>query len=465
MLIDTHAHLDFPQYEEDREEVLQRALAAGVRHIIAVGIDLDSSQRCLELSRTHPWIYATVGIHPQSLKDLNPAQEEEAYQILRGLVEENRDRIVAWGEIGLDYYRDYSPRERQMRALRRQLELASELSLPVIIHCREAQEDVLRIIREADGWLKGVFHCFSGDERMAREALELGFYISFAGPLTYPNARRLQEVAKGLPLERIVLETDAPFLAPQSFRGRRNEPAYISHTAERLAELRGLSLEDISRITSLNASQLFGIGEIDRRGRIVYPIRDSLYLNLTNRCTNNCTFCVRKDTMFVKGHNLRLLREPEVEELWEAIVEADPGRYKEVVFCGLGEPTLRLPVLREIASRLKAQGIRVRLNTNGHANLIHKTNVVPQLADRLDAISISLNADTAEKYYRLCQPLYGPETYQQVIDFIRESKRYIPEVIVTVLDMPWIIDLERCRQIAEEELGVRFRIREYNVVG
>jgi len=196
-----------------------------------------------------------------------------------------------------------------------------------------------------------------------------------------------------------LLETDAPFLTPQPRRGKRNEPAFVTYAADKLAEIKGLSSRDIARITSLNASLLFGIGGKDKTAKIVYQIRKSLYLNLTNRCTNNCCFCVRNDTTYVKGHNLKLSQEPSIEELWQATTAEDPGRYQEVVFCGLGEPTLRLEVIKEIARRLKTRGIRVRLNTNGQGNLIHARNILPELEGLIDAISVSLNAEDKEKYY------------------------------------------------------------------
>ena len=465
MLIDTHAHLDFPDYEPDREQVIQRASDAGIQYIITVGTDLASSKKSCELSQSYPQIYASIGIHPHEVKELGP-DPSDIYDVLKGLVRQGKGKVIAWGEAGLDYYRDYSPREVQEREFRHQVRIAQELDLPLIIHARQAHDEVLKILNEEAGpRLRGVFHCFSGDERIAKEVLGLGFYISLAGPLTYPNSHKLQRLAKMLPTDRLLLETDAPFLTPQPRRGKRNEPAFVTYAADKLAEIKGLSSRDIARITSLNASLLFGIGGKDKTAKIVYQIRKSLYLNLTNRCTNNCCFCVRNDTTYVKGHNLKLSQEPSIEELWQATTAEDPGRYQEVVFCGLGEPTLRLEVIKEIARRLKTRGIRVRLNTNGQGNLIHARNILPELEGLIDAISVSLNAEDKEKYYHLCHPIFGLDTYDQVKEFIRGAKRYIPQVGVTVLDMPWEIDLSKCQEIAEKELGVSFRIREYNILG
>jgi TatD DNase family protein len=186
-------------------------------------------------------------------------------------------------------------------------------------------------------------------------------------------------------------------------------------------------------------------------------------LNITNRCTNECRFCVRFFSYFVKGHNLKLKKEPAVQEVLEAI-EAYRGKFKEVVFCGLGEPMLRLEVIKEVSKVLKERGIYVRLNTNGQANLIHGRNILPELKGLIDEISVSLNTENSALYDKFCPSQFGPGTYEKVKEFIREARYFIPLVSVTALDMPGV-DMEACRRVAEEELGVKFRKRQYNVVG
>lgn len=195
---------------------------------------------------------------------------------------------------------------------------------------------------------------------------------------------------------------------------------------------------------------------------IVYKIRNSLYLNPTQRCTARCAFCHRVDDPVVKGYNLRLRSEPSARELIRAI--GDPARFDEVVFCGYGEPTLRLDVIKEVARAVKQAGGRVRLNTNGHGNLIHRRNILPELAGLVDAVSISLNADNAEKYADLCRPAFGPKTHDAVLEFIKEAKRHIPDVTVSVVRLP-AVDVEACERIARETLGVKFRVRELDAVG
>jgi len=296
---------------------------------------------------------------------------------------------------------------------------------------------------------------------MARTLIEKGFLISIAGPVTFPKAEALREVVRQVPIEHLLVETDAPYLAPVPMRGKRNEPAFVRHTAEAIAKIKGLTLEDVGRITSFNAMQLFGMGTMPERGQITYPIRNSLYLNITNRCTSACTFCVRYYTDFVKGHNLRLREEPTADQLIKEI--GDPKRYDEIVFCGYGEPLLRLDVVKAVAAEVKRLGGRVRIDTNGHANLIHKRNVLPELAGLVDAVSVSLNAHNAEVYGKLSQPQFGAPAYEAVKAFIREAKKYIPDVTATVVTAPGV-DVEACKKIVDE-LGAKFRVRELDVVG
>jgi TatD DNase family protein len=456
MLIDTHAHLEMREFKEDLDDVIKRAHDAGVEYIVTIGTTIESSRDAVLLADKYDSVYAAIGIHPHEVKDiLHPA-----YDIIRHFAQHSK--VVAYGEIGLDYHYEHSPRSDQKRKFRDMLREARELDLPIIVHDREAHEDTLRIISEE--WspeLGGVMHCFSGDVSMARKMVEMGFSLSIAGPVTFPKAESLRDVVREIPIEHLLIETDAPYLAPQPVRGKRNEPAFVRHTAEAIARIKGLTFEDVARITSFNAMQLFGIGTVPARGQITYPIRNSLYLNITNRCTAACTFCVRYHTDFVKGHNLRLRDEPGAQELIREI--GDPKKYAEIVFCGYGEPLLRLDVVKAVAAEVKRLGGRVRIDTNGHANLIHRRNVLPELAGLIDAVSVSLNAQNAELYYKVSQPKFGMETYEAVKDFIRESNKYIPDVTATVVSLPEV-DIDACREIANS-LGAKFRVREYNVVG
>jgi len=240
-------------YEEDLGEVLSNALAAGVTRVVTIGIDVKSSLRALELAERYEWIYCSIGLHPHNAKDLTP-------EILLKLGDlANEAKVVAWGEIGLDFFKKYSPPEQQVQAFSDQLDRAMERGLPVIIHSREANDQVLEIIRQKGKSQRGVMHCFSGDYDMAMRFIELGYLISIPGVVTYPNAQNVREVAKRVPIEYLLLETDAPFLAPVPKRGRRNEPQFLVYTARKVAETREMDLQDLARCTTENARRLFRI--------------------------------------------------------------------------------------------------------------------------------------------------------------------------------------------------------------
>jgi len=458
MFFDSHAHLNDPALDADREAVLVRAREAGVTEILNVAADPErwTADTAFRGPSGGPEIAAAVGLHPHDAAAWNRATVRKLERLLDG------GGVRAVGEIGLDFhYRNAAP-AAQEEAFRGQLRLARERNLPVIVHSRKAEERTMEILAaETGGSASGVIHCSSGGAAMARRALEMGWFLSFSGTVTFPNAAALRVLARELPLERILIETDTPYLAPQPRRGRRNEPAYVVHVAEVLARETGLSLADVARITRHNAMQLFGVGSPGAEGRIAYAIRDALYLNITNRCTNRCGFCVRYATDYVKGHNLRLLGEPSAAEVIRAV--GDPRAYREVVFCGYGEPLLRLDLVKEVAAWIKSRGGRVRINTNGHAELIHGRDVLPELAGLVDAFSVSLNAENEEQYQTLCRPRFGPGTYAVVLAFVRKA-RAVAEVTVTVVGLPEV-DVEACRELAEKELQVGFRLRYYDRVG
>lgn len=253
-LIDTHAHLDIDSFDTDREQVIKRAFDSGVSVIVNASFDLPSSRRSVALAAKYPGIYALVGIHPHDVGGVADNYLEE----LGGLAKS--PAVVALGEIGLDYYRDLSPRPAQQKVFREQLALARELEMPVVIHDRDAHRDVMDILRR-DGVPRrgGIMHCYSGSWEMARECMKLGFYISFAGPVTFPNSARLKEVAAKLPLDRMLVETDCPYLAPQAHRGKRNEPAYVRFVVEEIARLREISPDQVAKAVLINAANILGI--------------------------------------------------------------------------------------------------------------------------------------------------------------------------------------------------------------
>jgi TatD DNase family protein len=254
MLIDSHSHLEMPAFREDLEQVIQRAKASSVEYIFTVGTEKKDWNRALELAHSHPSVYAILGVHPHNAREI----DAETYPTLRKLCAE--EKVRAYGEIGLDFYRNLSPREVQLKRFREQIQFAKELGLPVVVHDREAHQETLEILKsEKADECGGIIHCFSGDYKMAKECIEMGFFISISGSITFKNAGGFQEVVKQIPLDFLLIETDAPFLAPVPFRGKRNEPSYVRYTAQKVAEIKKVSLEKVAEVTTKNALRVYGL--------------------------------------------------------------------------------------------------------------------------------------------------------------------------------------------------------------
>lgn len=255
-LFDSHCHVDEEKFDTDREDVLMRMAEAGVTRYAVIGSDMATSRHAADFAAAHPQCYAAVGIHPHEAKGFVP----EDLQTLKQWTQE--EKVVAIGEIGLDYYYDLSPREVQLDVCQQQMELAWELSLPVAYHVRDAHQDMLDLMKKHRAHLTGgIIHCFSGSWEIAKEYLKLGYYISFAGPVTFKKAPKLQEAAVNVPLDRLLIETDSPYLAPEPVRGRRNEPTNVRYVAEKIAALRGIPLEELAQATTSNAMAVYRIGQ------------------------------------------------------------------------------------------------------------------------------------------------------------------------------------------------------------
>ncbi|UTR12432.1 TatD family hydrolase [Evansella sp. LMS18] len=254
MLFDTHVHLNADQFEEDIEQVIERANEAGVSKMTVIGFDEKTINKAMELTENYDFIYAAVGWHPVEAIDLN----DDYLNWIRDLA--SHPKVVAIGETGLDYHWDKSPKEVQKEAFRKQIQLAKDVKLPIIIHNRNADEDVVQILKEEKAEeTGGIMHCFGGSIEIARACMDMNFYISFGGPVTFKNAKETKETANEIPLERMLIETDAPYLAPHPYRGKRNEPAYVKLVAEEIARLKELSYEEVAHQTTKNAEKLFGI--------------------------------------------------------------------------------------------------------------------------------------------------------------------------------------------------------------
>jgi len=452
MFIDTHCHLFSKDFNDDLDEVIERAKQNGVDYIIVPATDLESSGKVLELVEKYNFIYGAVGVHPQD--SANWSDE------WLGKIEEfaKHEKIVAIGEIGLDYYYEYSPRQTQIDSFKKQLELAIKLNKPAIIHNREADEDTMAIIREytAKG-LVAQLHCFNGSLKDARELVEMHHYISFTGNITFKKSENLISILEHVQPDNLLLETDSPYMSPVPLRGRRNEPANVKFVAEKIAEVHHLRLEDIARTTSYNAYKLYGIGEKPML-HFTYRIGNSLYVNVTNRCDSDCIFCDRKGAAVISGYNLKMTKsqEPGPEVYISEI--GDPKKYKEIVFCGYGEPTVRWDVVREVARYVKESGGKTRINTDGHGNVINKRDITPEFKGVIDTVSISLNSTDPEEYGRLMR--VDPSMHAEMISFAKNVKNYAGNVVMSIVGMNEI-DTEKAKSFVENSMGVDFRIREY----
>jgi TatD DNase family protein len=452
MFIDTHAHLFYPNFEEDLDQVIQNAKEANVSYILVPATDLKTGQRVIELTEKYDMVYGAVGIHPHDSKDWEPSLIQEIEVLAK------HNKIVAIGEIGLDYYYDFSPKERQIEAFKSQIELALKLDLPVIIHNRESDNDMMSIIRSYCGaGLKAQFHCYNSSLDNAMELINMNYMISFTGNITFKKADDLRNIAKHIPPVQLLLETDSPFMTPVPHRGKRNEPSYIKFIAEQIAELHNLRIEDVARITSFNAFKTYGIGSKPDTV-FTYKLGEALYINVTNRCNAHCVFCKRKDDPTLRGYNLRMdnTDEPDAGVYIKEI--GDPKKYKEIVFCGYGEPTIRWDVVKIVAKYIKENGGKSRLNTNGHGNAINKRDITPELSGLIDVVSISLNTFNPKQYSELMG--LKVSYFNEMINFAKGAKQFVEKVVMSIVSVNEV-DIERSRKIAEENIGAEFRVREF----
>jgi TatD DNase family protein len=252
-VIDSHAHLEMSPFDRDRDGVMRRAKEAGVEIIITVGTTVEDCRKALEITRRYDGVYAVIGIHPHEVKDIDDGTYDSLKQMAKN------ERVVAYGEIGLDFFRNLSPRGVQIHRFREQLDLAGDLGLPVVIHDRDAHRETMNLLKNWKGSRRGVIHCFSGDYLMAKQCIDLGFCISIPGTVTFEKNEKLRSIVRDLPLESLLVETDCPYLTPNPFRGKRNEPAYVVHTARKIAEIKGKDFDEVAAVTTANAKAVFGI--------------------------------------------------------------------------------------------------------------------------------------------------------------------------------------------------------------
>lgn len=457
---DTHAHLFRSEFDGDRDAVVARADDANVT-CLTCAVDAASSETCVAEAEQYGTVYAAVGIHPNDIGDAAPGDLDRIRELAA------HERVLAIGETGLDYYWKRTPPGEQRRFLDAHLQIASDLGLPVLLHARQSEDDLLDAVEpfcRAGG--KAAWHCFITGKKQIHarldRALDMGLSLGIGGMVTFEDQKPLRETVPSIPDKHLLLETDCPFLSPRPIppSGKRNEPARVTRVAEELATLRGVSISDIARITTRNAHVFLGLplaGLETEAEKIAYVIRNSLYLGITNQCNNNCAFCARNQGYVVKGHDIKLDHDPSSEEVLAAM--GDFTAYDEVVFCGFGEPTLRLEVLKEVARAVKAKGQTVRLNTNGLGNLEHGRDIVPELVGLVDVVSVSLNTADPAQYRADCRPRFGKDAYPGLCDFVRSCVEHGLKTVCTVVAMP-DIDVEAARKVAEN-LGADFRARSF----
>jgi len=454
-LIDTHTHLGDKKFRLDLTEVINRAKIANVEHIVNVYDPLDPMLELTDALEKNSAISHSFGVHPHLASHFDETAKEKLLELIK------TKKPVAIGEIGLDLFKGgRSPIQAQRQALITQLQMAVEFGLPVVIHCREAYSQLIDILQnQTFSSLRGVIHFFSDSLETAEHFIDAGYFIGIGGPITYPNAERLQAVVRHLPIERLVVETDCPYVAPQQYRGKRNEPAYVRFIVEKIAELKGLTSKDVTRVTRYNAIRLFSL-PLTTPPELVYELRDNLYLNITNQCPNSCWFCQRQHNWVVKGHYLKLDKEPAFSEIVREL-PADLSGYKEVVFCGLGEPTMRLDMIKRLVPVLrKRRANYIRLDTNGTGNLINGRSIVGELAELFDGISISINAVSREDYNRLCKPAISDRTFESVIEFTQQAVKNFKSVTVTAVDVPGL-DKQKLKEFVRATLHVPLRLRSF----
>lgn len=463
-IFDSHTHLNAAAFDADRDATWARAQAAGVDAALNIGSGhgIAGHHATMELVQRYDNLWASVGVHPHEAHEYGP----DFQAMLDSYIA--HPKVVCVGEIGLDYHYDHSPRDVQRAVFERMCEYAIAHGKPVSIHTREAYADTLEILERTRVSRKtgAIIHCFTGDAEQARAYLKLGCWLSIPGVVTYKSAESIRQAIQVIPTEKLLVETDAPYLSPIPYRGKRNEPAYLPHTVAAVAQARGLSVEDVVRITGRNARDVLGLPQ-SPTARVAYTIRDSVYLNITNRCTLACTFCPKFKDWMVKGHYLELPAEPDIAAVFAELEQEHWRERSEIVFCGYGEPTQRLEMLLAVARRARElkPDVKIRLNTDGLGCRIHGRDIVPELVGAVDRISVSLNATDAATYARYCPNPYGAEAFESVKAFIAAcaATGRFESVTASVVGMPKL-DIDAARALAES-LGARFRLRPLNEVG
>jgi TatD DNase family protein len=419
-MIDSHCHLNLRHFEDDLEGVIANAVSDGIVAFMNIGYDRQSLRETLELVERFPFVFAAAGIHPHDASALDDAFEADVRHAL------DHPRVVAVGEIGLDFYRDLTPRDVQQDVFRRMIRLAREKNKPIVIHCRDAFDEVLETLASEGTGYRGIFHAFSGSVDDANRCFELGFHVGIGGVVTYRNAR-LSETVAALPLERIVLETDSPYLTPHPWRGKRNEPSFVAHVARVVARAKDLPLADVARATTENYLAAMGLSPT-ALPRPVYRIEDTAYIQAVSA-------------------------EPgDLDTIPEAGIQ-------EAVLTGLADPLHHFDHTLHLAGRARERNWRVRVNTGGLANQVAGHDITPEIADAVDEIVVVLFGATLDAHNRLAYPALNSEEWEMMRDFIRCASAAGIDTVCEFIATPGF-EPEPCRKFAHD-LGAKYDIRMY----
>ncbi len=394
--------------------MLASAAESGVTGFMVPGISLESSLKAAFLSETRAGVYASAGIHPNEFDPDFPDNPADISEILL------RPRVIAVGETGLDLYRERTSAELQIKMFKKHIRLAEAFGLTLIVHSRNAEREVLDVLGD-DVAVPVIMHCYTGPYDVALEAVSRGYYIGFAGPLTFKKNDQLRDLARSLPPDRILIETDAPYLSPEPHRGKRNEPSNVKYIADTIIKIwdRDASMTAVTLMK--NSMEALQLGPA-RRTDLVYLLYGNIYMNITGRCANRCRFCIKDRADGIGHYYLKHHREP-LEARLESIIESlSPCMGEELVFCGYGEPTMRPELLKKLARSASERGFPVRLNTNGTCLSWLSPSETASLLEPFDSVSVSLNASCREEYNAVCRPLDG-NAWDRLLEFIELAGR------------------------------------------
>jgi TatD DNase family protein len=419
-MIDSHCHLNSRHFDDDREIAIARAVSDGVLSFMNIGFDRESLRDTLELVEDYPFMFGAAGVHPHDAASLDDALEADVRSAL------GNPRVVAVGEIGLDFYRNLAPREVQEAVFRKMIEIARETGKPIVIHCRDAFNEVIETLSSEGASHRGIFHAFSGTPEDAQRIFDLGFHVGIGGVVTYRNAR-LSETVAAIPIEKIVLETDSPYLTPHPWRGKRNEPSFVAHVARAVAKIKNLPLAEVARITTENYLAAMGI-TADALPGPVYRIDGSVYIQAASAQPADL----------------------------ESITAEDAD---DVVLTGVVDPFDNLEHALALATQAKERGVRVRVNTGGLANLAAGRDVTPELSGKVDEIVVVFYGTTATTHNQLAHPAVSTEEWESIRDFVRCSAAAGIDTVCEFVATPGF-DPDPCRLFAKE-LGAQYDIRMY----